>query len=237
MRRAGLLVAFFLMSYTIAAETTLPFQPFTVSYEVSWRGLAAGDSTLQLLQLGNQQYEYRSRNTARGLFKFALPASVIQTSRFMLQRGAVVPLQYRVDDGTSSQSRDIDLNFSWPLQRVSGIAEEQPVDLPLQPGTQDSLSVQIALMLALVNKQTPERFSLIDKDEIKEYRYRREGTVTLQTALGALATTIYRSERDGSSRTTRLWLAPSLHFLPVRAEQFKKDRTELVLEIKSLQRP
>jgi hypothetical protein len=211
-------------------------QPFTATYGVEWRGMGAGTSTLELTQTDGEIWTYRSRNMARGIFRLAFPQAITQLSVFRIRGDEVVPVSYRADDGSKSTARDVSLEFDWSQDRVTGIAENEPVSVPLQPGTQDAMSVQIALIRALQANRTPERFTLIDKDELKEYVYTAEGTARLETALGALDTIVYRSQREGSNRVTRLWLAPSLGYVPVRAQQVRKDRVEFTMTLRELKK-
>jgi hypothetical protein len=211
-------------------------QPFKVTFDVSWRGMGAGTSTLQLVRKGTNEYTYTSSNVARGIFRLAIPDTVTQTSDFTIVDGMVRPTAYVADDGSDDTGRDVSLKFDWEKQRVAGIAEDKPVDEPLAPGVQDSLSVQIALMCALAAGETPKSFQLIDKDEVKEYQYTHEGRATLDTPLGKLDTVVYTSQRAGNSRLTRLWIAPSLGYLPVRAEQIRKGKRELQLALRAVDR-
>jgi hypothetical protein len=211
-------------------------QPFRVTFDVEWHGMAAGTSVLELKRDSATEFTYKSTNNARGFFRLAIPDTITQTSHFSIVNGAVVPRTYVGDDGSSDTDKDVSLNFDWTAHKVTGTSEDKPVDAPLVPGVQDSLSVQVALMCALAAGHAPKSFSLIDKDEIKDYQYTREGEATLDTPLGKLETVIYRSQKAGASRATRLWIAPSLGFLPVRAEQSKRDKRELRLTISKLER-
>jgi hypothetical protein len=98
------------------------------------------------------------------------------------------------------------------------------------------MSVQIELMRELSAGRSPKGFWLIDNDEIKEYKYVREGMETLDTAIGKLETVRYRSEHAGSPRVTRLWLAQALGYLPVRAERSRGSTVDFSLEILELKR-
>jgi hypothetical protein len=211
-------------------------QPFKATFAVEWHGMGAGTSILELTRQNANEYTYTSKNTARGLFRLAVPDTVTQTSHLVIENGEVKPVSYAGDDGSSDTDRDVSLKFDWTAKRITGKAEDRPVDLPLDPGVQDGLSVQIALMCELARGHSPESFKLIDKDEVKEYQYTREGEAKLDTSLGKLDTVIYRSQKQGSSRYTRLWIAPSLGYLPVRAEQAKRDKRELQLLIRALER-
>lgn len=211
-------------------------QPFKVTFDVEYRGMGAGTSTLQLVRKGANEFTYTSSNVARGIFRLAIPDTITQTSDFSIVDGKVRPTTYVGDDGSDDTGRDVSLKFDWEKNRVTGISEDKPVDQPLVPGVQDSLSVQIALMCALAAGETPKTFQLIDKDEVKEYLYTHEGKATLDTPVGKLETVVYTSQRPGASRVTRLWIAPSLGFLPVRAEQIRKGKRELQLSVRTVNR-
>ena len=213
-----------------------PLKGFSAVYEVVYRGMNAGSTTLELSSEGGDRWRYVSRANARGVFKLALSGEVRQTSQFTLVDGMPRPIRYVADDGTEDVQRDIRLDFDWRAGRVRGTAEAQPVDLPLREGLQDGLSAQVALMRALDAGQTPRRFFLIDKDEIKEYLYETGGTARLRTALGEIDTVIWSSRRPGSDRVTRVWYAPAYGYAPVQAERRRGTKTEWTMRLKSLQR-
>ena len=197
---------------------------------------SAGTSTLELKHGSSDTYVYRSRNVARGVFRLAFPDAITQTSTMTLGENGIKPLTYGSDDGSKNTDRDVSLVFDWNAQRVRGTAENEPVDVPLQPGVQDPLSVQVQLMSELAAGRSPTRFLMIDKDEVKEYEYVRERTETIDTPLGKLETVVYRSQRIGSDRSTRLWLAPSLGYVPVRAERRRGDRIDFSMQLRELKK-
>lgn len=228
------------LASTALADTTAP-QPFSATYDTEWRGVTAGTSRFDLVRVGGNEFTYRSLNLARGFFRLAFPDAITQASRFTIVDGVVAPISYRADDGSSKTDRDIDLDFNWHDLTVTGVAENKPVKVTLKPGAQDSLSVQIALMIELSAGRSPEHFWLVDKDELKDYAYAREGTTTMSTPLGKMDAVIYTSTRmgvppGGSTRVTRFWLAPSLGYLPLRAEQMRNGKREFALSIRSLTR-
>lgn len=211
-------------------------QPFVGTYTVEWRGMNAGTSTLELVLKGGADYSYRSSNVARGLFRLAFPDAITQQSDFSIVNDVVQPSTYRADDGSEDKERSIILHFDWKAMRVTGTAENKSVDQPLKPGTQDGLSVQIALMRELAAGRSPQVFWLINKDEVTDYQYTNEGNATLDTPLGKLETVVYRSQHPGSSRVTRLWFAPALGYLPVRAQQSRRGKPEFTLNIRAATR-
>lgn len=216
-----------------AAEAPMPV-PFIARFAIEWKGLTAGYSQLELTRSSSDVYTYKSRNVAHGIFRLAFPDAISQVSSFSIVDGGVRPASYHADDGSRDSGKSVALQFDWQAGRVTGVSEKKPVDIALEPGTQDTLSVQIELMRELAAGRAPKSFWLIDNDEIKEYRYVREGNVTLETPLGKLEAVIYRSERTGSDRVTRLWLAPSLGYLPVRAERSRAGKIDFSLSIREL---
>jgi hypothetical protein len=206
--------------------TAAELRPFVATFNVTWHGMSAGRSQLELKRLPGDHWSYASRSTAQGLFRLALPAELSSHSLFSIRDGQVIPEHFTGEDGTSSQRRDQDLRFDWERGRVTGIAETMPVDLPLQPGMQDGMSVQVALMQALLAGRVPSRVLMVDKTKVKEYLYTQQGTETIQTRLGPRRTVVYRSSRVDSPRGTWFWCDPDMGFLPVKVERRNGAKVE-----------
>ena len=64
------------------------------------------------------------------------------------------------------------------------------------------------MMVELLSGRTPDHFSLLNKDKLRVYHYKREGEATVKTPFGDVATVIYSSQADYSPRITRFWCAP-----------------------------
>ena len=210
-------------------------KPFTASFAVEWKGLNGGTSTLSLKQTGPADFQYTSSSSPRGIFRLAF-SDITTSSTLVIENGAVRPLHFRGSDGAADRAKDIALDFDWARSRITGTAEQKAVNLELKPGVQDSMSVQIALMVDLAAGRSPSEYSLIDKDEIKQFLYTREAPVRLKTALGEIDTIVYASRRANSSRVTRMWIAPSLGYVPVQAERRRDGKLELTMRLRTLKR-
>lgn len=207
-------------------------KPFQASYEWLWHGMTVAQSNLSLEHSG-EHWVYRSRSDPRGLGRM-FSERPVQESVIDVTRAGAQPLSYKADDGTSSSKHDAALMFDWEHGRVTGVYEDTKVDLPLQAGVQDDLSVQIALMVELLAGRTPQHFQIIDKNTVREYRYERDGEQTLDTALGKIPTVIYRSQKAGSPRVTRFWCAPGRGFIPMQVEQKRGDEVQWTMKLASL---
>jgi len=54
--------------------------------------------------------------------------------------------------------------------------------------------------------------------------------------MGELETVVVASQRAGNNRILRMWFAPSLGFVPVRAERTRDGKLEFSMRIKTLTR-
>ena len=224
------------LANAVPAQTAAPgpawiVPPFTAHYTADWRGINVGTSELVLkADTAPGSYLYTWTVTARGVFRRVYANDVIQRSWFSILDDHVRPERYRAEDGTSTASVD----FDWEAHRARGETENKPIDLNLDAGTQDIMSIQVEVMLDLRNGNLPKTFRIVDKDEIKEFLYTIEGPARIRTAFGELDTVMVSSRRPGNDRILRMWFAPSLHFVPVLAERWRGDRAEFTIKIKTL---
>jgi Protein of unknown function (DUF3108) len=218
----------------IPAARADELKPFEASYAWIWHGMAVAVTNLKLEKTGDT-WTYTSRSEPRGIGKL-MPQRPKTVSVLRVTAAGVEPLSYKGDDGTSSTKRSIDVTYDWEHQRITGVYEQTPVDLQLEPGVQDDSSVQIALMVELLSGRTPERFLLLDKNSVREYRYARDAEATLETPLGRVATVVYRSQRLNSGRMNRYWCAPEHGQIPLRVQQKVDDDVQWTMEIRSLKR-
>ena len=202
---------------------------FVATYSVAWHGITAGESTLTLAETAPGEYRYSSVDHAHGLFALFLPHAITQESRFRLVDGQIQPLSFRSQGGGPAE----DVRFDWTSGRVSGTAKKKHIDLKLEPGTQDPGSVQIALMMAFLAGKPPPSFWMLNTDVINQFEFVRRGEATLDTPLGKLQTVLYTSHHAKARRTTYMWLAPSLDYLPARLEQRRGNDVLFSLNILS----
>jgi hypothetical protein len=236
-RAEAVLAAALLFVALVTSQSTaraVELKPFEASYAWSWHGMTVAVSSVKLEQRGDT-WVYASKSSPRGLGKMFSERPVQKSTLRVTEKG-VLPLSYEADDGTSSTKRDANVKFDWDHGRVTGVYEDTKVDMPLQPGIQDDLSVQIALMVELLAGREPAQFQLIDKNSVREYRYTREGEESVSTPFGNTETIVYRSQKTGSPRVTRFWCAPSRGYIPMRVEQKKDDDVQWTMQVQSVKR-
>jgi Protein of unknown function (DUF3108) len=215
------------------ASAAEPLTPFEATYSWAWHGATVAVSTLKLEQRPDGTWLYSSHSEPRGL-GFLYPMRPALQSVMRIGGDGIQPLHYRANDGTTANGRGADVTFDWDASHASGTYEDVKVDLPLKPGVQDDLSVQIALIYGLRQGRAPSSLSMIDKNSVRDYSYRQEGPATITTPLGGVETVIYASHHEGSPRTTRFWCAPSKGYIPLRVEQKRLDEVEWTMAIETL---
>ena len=209
-------------------------KPYQATYQGIWHGMTVAVSNLKLENSGDA-WTYTSKSAGRGLGKLVSGLSPDQTSVVkVIADGGIQPQSYHSGGGDAKHT--IDLKYDWQAKRLTGSYEGTAVDLALTPEVQDDASVQLALMSALLAGHAPDKFQLIDKNSVRDYRFTRDGEATLKTPLGDVTTVVYRAQKKNSPRITRFWCAPDKGFVPMKVEQTKGDDVQWTLQIESLKR-
>lgn len=220
---------------TMTAEPVTP-APYAATYAVNYRGVNAGLLHFKLRAEAPDRFVYESHPEPGLLASLIVSSKAVERSTMRIDATGVRPLSWFVDDGKPGQEDDGALAFAWEEGRISGTTEGERVEMSIVPGLQDRLSFQIAVMTALLRDREPGTIPMIDKGRIKRYSYTRRGTERVKTPAGEFEAVRYESTRPGSSRVSRVWHAPVLGYIPVRAEQLRKGKVETVMELVKVER-
>jgi len=239
MRRLAQWITFVFATLLFASaarsDAILP-KPFTAVYEVTYRGMRAGQLTMKL-----------SRDDATGRYTYETTADPSMLARFFVSRAAVErsileigpegvrPIEWSFDDGKSGTQKDSRLQFDWTRNVATGVIEGEEIELPLEPGLQDRLSIQIDVVTSLLRGEAPGTIPLIDDNRVKRYDYVKKETTSIDSPLGKLDAIVYESTRQGSDRQSRFWMIPKMEYLAARAEQIRKGKVETVMVLQSVQ--
>lgn len=238
MRRLAQWITFVFATLLFASaarsDAILP-KPFTAVYEVTYRGMRAGQLTMKL-----------SRDDATGRYTYETTADPSMLARFFVSRAAVErsileigpegvrPIEWSFDDGKSGTQKDSRLQFDWTRNVATGVIEGEKIELPLEPGLQDRLSIQIDVVTSLLRGEAPGTIPLIDDNRVKRYDYVKKETTSIDSPLGKLDAIVYESTRQGSDRQSRFWMIPKMEYLAARAEQIRKGKVETVMVLQSV---
>lgn len=216
----------------IAANITTPF---SAEYHVIRNGSKIGERTHTLHRQENG-YLFEAQMYTTGLAALLKPGEIIERSHWLLRNNHVQPQRYEYLD-SSDNSRTTKLRFDWQQQRVTNHVGEKLWAMNVLKGTQDKFGYMLALMHDLQQGNTMPEYQIADGGRLKTYQFVSKGKVELDTALGKLETIKLERIRSGKkNRKVFIWCAPSLGYLPVKIERYKKDTvyTMLIQNIKGL---
>jgi hypothetical protein len=207
---------------------------YTATYRVEYKGKEAGTAVFGVRALENGVYEFSSRTLAKGLLKLARPNPAVDRSQFRLEGGVIRPLEFWFEDGSRSGEDNLHIEFDWQRRIATVGTADARREMALPEHALDRGSLQVALMRDLKATGSPRSYSLADEDSVASYEYTENGTATIATGVGSLATRIFTQQRAGSSRVTWLWVAPELEFLPVRIEQRRDGEVQTAFVLVSV---
>jgi hypothetical protein len=216
----------------LAAAEPPALTSFAAEYAVSYGSLSVGSSHFELRPgTGPGRWVFESRADAQGLARLVASGTLVQTSWLTVDGDQVRPQRFRFDDGSARKHEDANLSFDWKSGRVSGDAKGQPVDLAVASGTQDPVSSQLSIMVALLAGREPANEPMVDGGKLRDTEVRRERRERVKTPAGEYDTVVYTSRRPGGRRVTWMWLAPDLQYLPVRMEQVRDGKRAFHMEL------
>ncbi|MGC3981001.1 MAG: DUF3108 domain-containing protein [Steroidobacteraceae bacterium] len=208
-------------------------KPYTARYGVKYRGMSGGEIEFTLKSEGNGRYVFSSHLLPNFLGSLFASDQAEDSSQILLDESGLRPVQFHSEDGSKNTGKDISYQFDWSRNSVAGRYEDSDFTLTLPRGTQDRLSIQLAASLALQAGREPGKLTMLEKNELQEYTIVQQGTEQVNVAAGSYDAAVLKSERTGSSRSTRYWYAPKLGYIPVRAERSSKGKVDIVMELKS----
>ena len=214
-----------------AAELT----PFNATYALSRNGLHLGSNRLQLSRDTDGRWRYAATITPGGLLSLFVADTVEEESRWRLHGDTIRPDHYRYHRFGGKKERRVELSFNWESREVVNDVGGDRWTMEIPDGTLDKLLYQVAIMRDLKRGERAMNYAIADGGTLKRYHLKVTGEESLETPLGVLRTLRIERTKESSSKTTRLWCAPELGFLPVRIEQVKKEGETLRMTIEALE--
>jgi hypothetical protein len=207
---------------------------YTAEYEVQYKGRHVAQAQFAVEADSAGQFVFSSSTQARGIWRLAAPKPAVERSRFGIETGRIVPASFRYQDGSRKGEDNYSVEFDAPKGEIRINTADGEKSIAFEPGLLDRGSLQVALMHDLDSCELPESYRYVDDSGITEYRYERLEDLSVATPLGTFETVRFSQHREGSSRTTILWLAPEFSYLPVRIEQSRNDEIETVFSIETV---
>lgn len=225
-----ILCYFFALSPATAAEPDLPL--FNSYYSLYVFGMKVGEGVRRLKDTGDGQFAIQSSTTTTGMVAMFRDDVVEEHSLWYWEDGQIRPLNYLYRHVGSYTKKRSELRFDWDKNVVHFDHKGKQGDLEVEPGMLDQLLYQVALMIELKQgKRGDIAYTIVDGGKIKQYSLKFVGEERVKTPIGKFSALKFkRLDEDGRSST--LWCAPALWYLPVRAEheEPKGEKVVMVLD-------
>jgi len=195
--------------------------PHTAQYKVKISILSGRLNTE--LRATEEGYVATHRIKPTGVSRMLASGTIKVTSEFTTAPDGVRPVSFHEID-TIGDDPETDIRFDWSTNIASGTVGADPVRLQLDGISHDNVSIQYELMHDLINGEPSQTYVLFDVDKMRVANVRNIGTRSIKTNAGSYEAVGIQHQKEGSSRTTTLWCAPELDYLPVIIEQHRKGK-------------
>ena len=214
------------------------FTPFEVEYEVGNNMISAGSAKLKLAKNGDE-WVYSLRTTPTGVFKLTGKGKIQEISVFTVSESTdkleLKPQTYTYRQDSEAR-RSVDARFDWNDNQLTYKRRGEEFTEAFSDPVLDRLSVTLTVMDELKkNSFEKAQLQVFDNGRIKTMMFMNEGTETVDTRMGPLKTVRVRSKAEGgATRHTMTWFAPDLDYVPVKIEQFKRNKLVARLKLTRL---
>ena len=192
---------------------------FQASYSVIKSGLSLGEMKASLIYSGNQ-YTYLKQTKANGLAALLSGDTLTERSQGEKQGHQLSSKNYLHHHKNRRKERRDQFNFSAPTQ-VQGNYKGTAYTLSVPNGTVDPALLELQIMDDM-RASRPLNYRITEKGQLKDYRFRKMGKETLNLPAGTYDCEKIEMIRDNGTRTTTIWLARELNYLPVQIRHNEK---------------
>lgn len=222
----------------VALAQEADLSPFEVVYDVGNNHISAGSAVLKLTQAGDR-WTYSLITKPTGVFKLTGKGNIQETSAFTASTASdsleIKPhtYTYRQDKETR---RSVDAWFDWNNNQLTYKRGSDEASESMSEPLLDRLSVTLSVIDALKKSGFEQtQLKVFDNGRVKTMLFVNEGTETVETQKGKLETIRVRSNAlGGGTRHTTTWFAPELGYVPVKMEQYKRDKLVARLKLTKL---
>ena len=224
-----LFIAVIVLTIPYPATAESPLSPFVATYRVKVSGLR-GEMRVSLAH-ADQNYVAKSIIAPRGLARLFVHGTIEEQARFTISDGSLEPHHFDSVDSIARDDKVISMDFDYDGRRATGTRNGEHFELAIESTAFDRVSLQYALMLALMRDVELDTFVMFDNGKSKSLSITDLGPEMTKVPYGQLAIQKIQHAELSSDRVTTLWCAESLHFLPVRIEQRKRGRLSVRAEL------
>lgn len=221
LRGALLCLLLVLIAGPAGADTSLT--PYSAQYDVKI-SIAGGRLDTELVANdGGYVATHIVRPT--GWTRLFTHGTISETSMFhAMPDDGLRPDRYHSEDTLSRDKGTMSIRFDWEEGTATGRVNDEAVVSHMEGIAFDRVAIQYELMYDLLNGRPSDEYLLFDVDELRPLTVRNIGHRTIDVPAGRFDAIGMQHETANSKRTTTLWCAEKLGYLPVMIEQYHKGK-------------
>ncbi len=219
----------FLFGFVPLAKSASFPESFEAVYALKKGFITFGETRRTLKNLEQGRFSYESKTKPTGFAAFFVEGRVSEKSIWKFQDGHLQPLEFSYLNTGGGKKREVELKFDWQTKKVTNRVNGDPWTMVLTDGTLDKLLYQLSLMHDLAAGKEQMTYTIADGGKLKTYDIRVRGDEVIETPAGKFETVIVA--REGNERSTTMWCAKSLNYLPVKIQQIEADGNRFSAEL------
>jgi hypothetical protein len=215
----------------VTTETAAPILPtenhtpviFTANYKANIKGFAVKASReLKILDSGEFALSFNATSWA---------AKVEESSIFNWKEGKVHPISYRYFQTAFGKEREQSLAFNSTDNTINSDNNGEKRVITQITHTLDKLNYQLQLQQDLLANHSGFEYTVVNKGNLKNYRFETLGEETIDTNSGSLNTIKIKVIRENQEKTTYIWFAKDWNNLLAKLEQYNGDKQTLAINL------
>lgn len=216
-----------------AAATELKLKPYTLTYAIIDNKKEIGEAKVQLKAITDKRFEYTSNSAGTSGLAALLGGKIDEKTELEWTGTMLRPVAFTYAQQFALRTRTQNGRFDWIQKKASGENKDKPWTQPLKRRTVNRQLVDLTVAEAIANGEDDIGFDVIDRGDIRSWRFKRDGEEEITTRAGSFqAIRVLRIRESADGRETKMWFAPSLGYVPIRVEHTEKDGRGLSLDLK-----
>jgi hypothetical protein len=196
---------------------------FTAHYKANIKGFAVKASR-ELKTLDNGQFALSFNATSWA-------AEVEESSVFSWADGKIQPVSYRYYQNAFGKKREQNLTFNNTDNTINSNNNGDERVITRTAHTLDKLNYQLQLQQDLLASSSDFKYAIVDKGNLKDYRFETLGEEAIDTHSGSLNTIKVKVIRENKDKTTYIWFAKDWNNLLAKLEQYNGDKLTLAINL------
>jgi hypothetical protein len=207
-----------------------PYPEFTARYDVHVNGIKVGFANFSLQHLQADEYLYHSEAGTTGMARLLGADTSTESSRWRYTDNRIQVIEYKAQREKGDDDDNAHLVFDWQRMRVANRGAGEHWEIPMPPGTLDSMVMQLAMLFDLRDGMRVLKYPVAVRGRIKRYHFEVAGSETTTLPFGSYDT-VKLARIDDSRDRSWVWSAPELDYFPVRFVKQKGSgvKTEILL--------